>query len=735
MNSQVCRLLLLPEAAFALLTTCLAAEQPTLLLSPEDAEFIRQSRHESPAFSRQIEETKAGVDLYFKTEPDLPPPLDAGGGYSHEIHKKNGIAIHDAGIMFQLSGDEIYSRHAARLLLAYAEIYPALGSHPQSLGTKPGRLFWQNLNESVWLTYAIQGFNAIHETLSPAEFEKITEDLLRPMADFLSAGSPATFDSIHNHGTWAVAAVGMTGYALDDADYVHKALYGLDDDGESGFLRQIELLFSPDGYYSEGPYYQRYALMPFLLFARSIEANQPELKIFEYLEGILLRAIYACIDQSYAGLFFPLNDAIKNKGLDTIEMRHGVAMAYAQTGDPALLSIAAMQSSYVLNGDGFRLARGRDRGDALPFVYRSRLLRDGPQGNQGALAILRGGHTLSEQALILKATSQGMGHGHFDKLGLLFYDNGNEILTDYGAARFLNVEQKNGGRYLPENETWAKQTIAHNALVVDETSHFNSRLDLAELSHPELVFFDSTDKVQIASASMQDAYADTSFRRTVALVAGIAPDNPVMIDVLHASSSTDHQYDLPIHFNGHIIDTSHQFEIGAGTLRPLGNTNGYQHLWLRGKTEVPSGEKFVATWLTGNRFYTYIVQADQNMEILLTELGANDPSINLRREQALILRVRKASSAHFVSILEPHGEYNGAEEYTLNNTGNVDDIRLLNANDGDVLELQTRDGPRVFLALAHDSTAQKSHAVSLEGRTLSWYGNYAVFEEEPEIQE
>ncbi len=709
-----------------------SAEHPGLLLSTEDVEYIRQNEHESPAFSRVLDEFRTELDLYFVTGPDVPEPVDAGGGYSHETHKRNGIAIHDAGVVYQLTGEDVYADHASQLLLSYAEIYPELGNHPQSRGSNPGRLFWQNLNESVWLTYAIQGFDAIHDTLSASERDRIVNNLLRPMADFLSAGSPDTFDRIHNHGTWAVAAVGMTGYALDDEDYVRKALYGLNGDGNSGFIRQIDLLFSPDGYYSEGPYYQRYAMMPFLLFARSIEANNPELNIFEYREGILLKAIYACIDLSYAGLFFPLNDAIKDKGLDTVELRYGISMAYALTGDSSLLSIAGMQSSYVLNGDGFRMALARDRGDTLPFDYRSRLFRDGPKGTQGALAVLRSGDYSNEQALVLKATSQGMGHGHFDKLGLLFYDNGNEILTDYGAARFLNVEQKNGGRYLPENETWAKQSIAHNALVVDETSHFNGRLSLAEQANPEILFFDSADEIQIASASMEDAYEDTSFNRTVALLNNLATDNPVMIDVLNASSPSEHRYDMPVHFSGHIVDTSHSLESRISNLRPLGAANGYQHLWLRASAEVPAGEKFAVTWLTGNRFYTYTVIAQHDMEVFFTELGANDPLFNLRREQALVFRVNGASSTRFVSVVEPHGEYNGAEEYTLNSAGSIEDVRFLREDGADVLSLQTGDGSQTIVALSHDADEMTSHTASLKGRSYSWNGFYALFNEERE---
>ena len=111
-------------------------------------------------------------------------------------------------------------------------------------------------------------------------------------------------------------------------------------------------------------------------------------------------------------------------------------------------------------------------GKTKPFAFKTLELRDGPHGHSGALVVLRSGPEPDAAAVVFKAASQGLGHGHFDRLGLLYYDNGDEIVADYGAARFLNVEPKFGGRYLPENETWAKQTVAHNTLVVDQSSQF-----------------------------------------------------------------------------------------------------------------------------------------------------------------------------------------------------------------------------------------------------------------------
>ena len=51
-----------------------------------------------------------------------------------------------------------------------------------------------------------------------------------------------------------------------------------------------------------------------------------------------------------------------------------------------------------------------------------------------------------------------------------------KLLQDYGLARFVNIEQKGGGNYLKENKTWAKQTIAHNTITQNETSHFNGEV-------------------------------------------------------------------------------------------------------------------------------------------------------------------------------------------------------------------------------------------------------------------
>ena len=462
--------------------------RPRLLLTRADLEQMTSAVPMPQAFSAAIERAGRRVGPYLGSQPDVPVPEHAGGGYSHEQHKRNAVTIQDAGVLYQLTGNTAYAVLARDLLFAYARMYPTLPLHPAKKEEAPGKLFWQSLNESVWLLTAIQGYDAVYESLSPAERKSIEDGLFHPLVRFLSTEAPQAFDRIHNHGTWAVAAVGMTGYVLDEPGYVEIAMRGLKRDGSAGYYRQLDELFSPDGYYTEGPYYQRYALMPFVLFARAIQNNDPGRKIFEYRDGILLKAIETAIQLSYAGLFFPINDALKDKGLDTTELCHGVAIAYSLTADPRFLSIARQQGVTLLTGDGYRVARALQADETAPFAFRSMQFRDGRDGGEGALSVIRSDGDPGHQALVFKATAQGLGHGHFDRLNWLFYDNGREIVTDYGAARFLNVEAKFGGHYLPENKSWAKQTVAHNTLVVDETSHFGSNLSLAERITPSIWF-------------------------------------------------------------------------------------------------------------------------------------------------------------------------------------------------------------------------------------------------------
>jgi len=63
-----------------------------------------------------------------------------------------------------------------------------------------------------------------------------------------------------------------------------------------------------------------------------------------------------------------------------------------------------------------------------------------------------------------------------------------KLLAIMAQLVFLNIEAKYGGHYLPENNKWAKQTIAHNTVVLNESSQFNGDWHESQKIAPEILF-------------------------------------------------------------------------------------------------------------------------------------------------------------------------------------------------------------------------------------------------------
>ncbi|MDC0011614.1 alginate lyase family protein, partial [Porticoccaceae bacterium] len=307
-----------------------ANDHPKLILTKAGVETIRQNLGQVPLFDSSVETAKQLVDIEMAMGIDTPIPIDYSGGYTHERHKKNFVIAQKAGALYQILQDDKYAEYVRDMLFQYEAMYKDLPVHPKPRSYARGKLFWQCLNDSNWLLYMAQAYDSIYNFLSEEERQKLNQNLFRPFADFISIGNPQFYNRIHNHSTWGNAAVGMIGLVMDDQELIDRALYGIEDDGlelglkdndggfiklegqKTGFLANLENPFSPDGYYTEGPYYQRYAMYPFLIFALAMENVKPEAKVFDYKNGVLLKAVNALLNLSDAeGNFFPLNDAQK----------------------------------------------------------------------------------------------------------------------------------------------------------------------------------------------------------------------------------------------------------------------------------------------------------------------------------------------------------------------------------------------------------------------------------------
>ncbi|MFN8356199.1 MAG: alginate lyase family protein [Spirosomataceae bacterium] len=717
----------------------LAQTHPCLTLTQKGLKEIRANLGKTPLYDKSFRAVQKMVDREIAQPIEVPIPKELAGGYSHEVHRKNYNVMENAGLLFQITGDEKYANYLKTILHRYADLYPTLGLHPAKNSYSRGKLFWQCLNDANWLVAVAQAYDCVYDWLPKADRERIERDLFVPFVNFLSLENPQFFNRIHNHATWGCAGVGMIGLVMHNEDFVKRALYGTaqkkplstqyDNDGglinqeKSGFLAQIEGLFSPDGLYSEGAYYHRYGAYPFLVFAVSLHNTRPDLKIFEYQDGLLLKSVYALLDQTTSkGEFFPLNDAQKGMSIYNSSLISSVDIAYYYGNkDPKLLAIAHLQDEVELNEAGMAVAKNIEKRQKTE--PKSSIYRDGTDGKGGVLGILR---TKNDLNLVFKAGTHGMGHGHFDQLSYCLYKNGEEVVQDYGFARFANIEQKAGGVYLPENTTFAKQTVAHNTLVVNQTSQYKAITDEADKHSPQLNFYDfSNPDIQVISAKDSNGYAGVGLTRTLVLVDSKSFRNPLVVDVLSVSTATQNTYDLPLYYLGQVMATNFKAAV-PNELQKLGNNNGYQHLWKEAEAPANDGNSRFS-WLNQGVFCTYLMATTHQDSLFWGRIGATDPNFNLRRDPTLILR-RQASSTTFASILELHGSYSPVTEKAINPYGDIEKLEVLPAQQGyTLLKISTKDKKRWIVALAKERFGKdQQHSLSVEGQTLQWQGPYAI---------
>lgn len=711
--------------------------QPLLLNFEEAAELRKELGKDSllgKALTRDINQT----DAYMAEVGIEVPGHGEGGGYEHNRHKQNYIHMDLAGRLFLITEETKYRDYIVDMLTAYAKVYPSLESNTSRDSNPPGKIFHQTLNENMWMLYASCAYSCVYHTISEDEKTLIENDLFKQMIELFVVTYGHDFDIVHNHGLWAVAAVGICGYAINDQESVDKALYGLKLDKVSGgFLAQLDQLFSPDGYYMEGPYYHRFSLRPIYLFAEAIERRQPELGIYEFNDSVIKTTSYAVFKTAFPDGTLPaLNDSSKTISIND----EGVIMAtsvcyhrYEQT--ETLLGMADHQQDVWVHISGKTLSNAVEAADEIkPFNWGSLFVTDGPEGEKGGVSILRHRDEQDDDTMALIWFGQhgsdhqyhsALDHGHYDGLHLSVFNRGHEVLHDYGFGRWVNVEPKFGGRYIPENKSYCKQTVAHNTVTVDQKTQNNFDTALAESKFGQKHFFVADDQsLQGMSGTISEYYTGVDMQRSVILAELPEFEKPLVIDVYRIEADAEHQYDLPVHHSGQIIRTDFDYNIEK-TLKPLGEDNGYQHLWNVASGKV-SGSSLVS-WLHDSSYYSLVTSANEGSEVIFARTGANDPDFNLKSEPALILR-QSGQNHVFASVLETHGYFNESIEASVGARGLVESVSVVGHNSvGTVVRIQTTSGNTYHYGISNqaEDVQQATHTVESAGETYSWEGAFA----------
>ncbi|ASJ76056.1 heparinase II/III domain-containing protein [Granulosicoccus antarcticus] len=700
------------------------------LSTATDMGGLRQAQDQTGLMGDSIAAMVSRLAPHLLQSSDIPGHGEAGS-YAHNQHQLNCRLCEEAGTLHQITGEQRYADFAADLLSRYADCYLGLGFQ-QARNTNPaGRIFHQILNENMWLLSMSIGYGCIKHSLTPERRSHIETQLLRPVVEMMTQHYAHHFGTIHNHGLWSVAAVGICGLVIGDDNYVAQAVDGLQGDRTSGgYLAEIGQLFAPSGYYIEGPYYHRFAIRPLLIFAEALHTHRPELDIYNVSGQRIGATIKALLSLVYPDGRLPaLNDASLSMGIQDDGLLIAASVYNARYGDdPAVHALARQQAQVWVHPTGLALAASADQlvGNAPPF-WPSAQLSEGPNGDKGAQGFLRARAADGDISQVSMNYGQhGMDHGHFDTLGINLFNRGGESLREYGFARWLNVEPKFGGRYLPENKSWARQTLAHNGVVVDRRSQNDGDQIRADGVHGQSHFFVGSGPVQAMSAFANEHYPGVGMQRTVLMIEHEVLSTPLLVDLYRLSSDVEHDYDYALQYSGQICDTSADYQPNLDQWSVLGEAHGYQH--LMGMAQASITEPTRLTWLQGQRFNTWLSAADQG-ELVFAQLGGNDPSFNLRRESTLLLRQR-GSTHLFASAFETHGFFDEPTERCWGGRGELDEIRIIGHDDtASVIELR---GKRLHLIVMisnrPDVKSDSVNEVHFNGRDYRWTGFFACQE-------
>ncbi|AXT72989.1 heparinase II/III family protein [Vibrio sp. dhg] len=707
-----------------------------ILLTEKEVEQLRKEVGKPSLMGKTIEANRRQVDAFMRLPLDVPGHGEAGG-YEHNRHKQNYTYMNLAGRLFLITQDEKYAQFVKDLLSLYAEKYLTFDFHIQKNTNPTGRLFHQILNEHCWLLFTSLAYSYVASTMTEQERSTVVERIFEPMLDMFTVKYAHDFDRIHNHGIWAVAAVGICGLAIGKREYLEMSVYGIDRNNTGGFLAQISQLFAPSGYYMEGPYYHRYAIRPLCVFAEVINRHMPEVDIFNYKHKVIGNTIQALLATAYPNGEFPaLNDASRTMGITDIGVQVAVSIYSQHYGlNDNILGMAKIQNAVWMHPCGLELSQAYEKASAereigLPF-WPSVELNEGPEGNNGAQGFIRmQDKTGDVSQLVMNYGQHGMGHGNFDTLGISFFNRGQEVLREYGFCRWVNVEPKFGGRYLDENKSYARQTIAHNAITIDEQCQNGFDVERADAVHGLPHFFKvEGSEMNGMSAFANDHYPNTDMQRSVFLLNLEELEAPLLLDLYRVQGEGEHQYDYSHQYDGQIVRTNFEYQSFA-ELSTLGEHFGYQHLWKVASGKVQDAA--LVSWLQGNTYYTWLgtssnAQSSNDNEVIFTRTGANDPSFNLRSEPAFILR-SQGESTLFASVLETHGYFNEEFEQSVNARGQVKDIHVVGYNTvGSIVEITTANSlVTVMISNVLGADEQTPHQVEINGKTYSWNGFYAL---------
>ncbi|NLB41448.1 MAG: alginate lyase family protein, partial [Clostridiales bacterium] len=606
-------------------------EHPYLFFHGSDIPSIKQTIANYEFAENALEVLVANADIAASAilDPKFQLP-----GKNDNLHDRLADQARDLSLAYLMTEKPEYRDAAIKILTEYGDHY---AEYPLE-GTYDGRLLYQTLNEYGWVIDFAWAYDMMYQELSEVQRQKIEEDVLHNAVEVISRYKRG----LSNWQTWHNAAIGIVGLVTKDQALVERAI----NDPAHGFKYQMANGIRNDGlWWEESNSYHEYTLEPFIYLAEAAYNSNLDMYSYEAENGTSFKSMFdALLNYIFADLTRP---AVGNTSVYS-PLKSGLLyeIAYKRYKDPNLASLIQQT-----------LGENRSEKPLSPYWAFVIAEPDLPQVNysigsevfapegmnimgstlykDSGMAILRN-HDLEGEATNISMTwspyGTTNGHQHADMLSIMLYGNGDTLLTEAGSLGYSN----------PNHISWAKQTLAHNTLVVDETSQYPQGdltglwdSDAGRASSGILNNFHIGSLLKTIRAESDNVYDGVNLDRTLIMI------DDYVIDWFQASSDTEHVYDLPYHVNGKLIDTPLEFQNREESFR---NWGGYQHI-----SQIKSSftdDQWTTTW-----------QGKKGNGLNVTMLGdkGTEAVYGVSLNEMIMAR-RKAKDTDFVTILQPFSE-------------------------------------------------------------------------------
>lgn len=420
---------------------------------------------------------------------------------------------------------------------------------------------------------------------------------------------------VSNWQSWHNAALTSIGYCIGDEKMVNDAIFG-----KSGFKFQMAKSVLDDGFWYEGsPSYHFYALN-----ALRYTAEAAYFAGLDLVNDPRYRSMYeAPTNYIFPDSRFP---AVNDSDAFTINDQNELyEIAYARYHEPRYAAIITKGQRKGIEA----LFWGADTLPDEASLQGAGIEPISDFSNVGAVMLRQGNDTSDTLCVHIHYGPHGGAHGHPDKLGLIVYGDGREILIDAGRVAYAS----------PLYGGWYKTTLAHNTIIVDEENQKPTQVDA--------IRFNKADGVSAAQAECSTAYPGVDLIRTIAVTKNY------MLDILTAESEMSHTYDLAYHVKGKIDLDKKMIKDNS-----LSKKNGYQILEDVYSQDIVGNAKF--DFKAGKNKITRLTMIDngQTTKAFIADGLAGDPP----KSYPFVLLRRIGNSTQYINILEPNVEKSAIKE-------------------------------------------------------------------------